>query len=184
MSPVYKQELIIFIIYALAVGNINGKPKHQLPEKPADAAKVFDSFPSVVAIFDVDRDGDLECLTAVRTDYDKTAQSTKYVWLLKGTQGHGPRNETFLAVPGTKPGDVLFKNIDDDGPLRIGRYEYSDYKNCVVLRAPYKGWEECMLWVSEEAKDNIPQHCSNYFEDNCEDAKLGYDKETCSGVHG
>ncbi|XP_065282495.1 uncharacterized protein [Dermacentor albipictus] len=145
--------------------------------------KVFENFENIVAIFDIDKDGDLDCLTAVRTDYNRGARSTKYVWILKGLHGHQSRNVTYLVLAGPERGEFMFKNLDDDGPFQKGSYDYSDYKNCIVMRIPYNSGEECVLWVTEEVKNNIPQNCMDYYEDSCDNAKLAYDKESCEGVH-
>ncbi|KAL1417442.1 hypothetical protein MTO96_026791 [Rhipicephalus appendiculatus] len=52
------------------------------------AETVFDNFASAVAVFDVDKDGDLDCLSTVRLDYDKDASTAIYFWILKNMNGH------------------------------------------------------------------------------------------------
>ncbi|KAL1417440.1 hypothetical protein MTO96_026789 [Rhipicephalus appendiculatus] len=174
----YKDCLLLEMPY----GSSQGKAKHQLQREIPDAAKVFAGFRSGLALFDIDNDGDLDCVSTVQEDYDESVPSATYMWLLKGMNGHEARNETYLVIPGAKHGEFLFKDIDSDGPLKTGYYDYTDYKTCVVMRMPYRSYEECVLWVTEEVKDDIPQNCKDYFEDNCENAKLSYDKKICSGV--
>ncbi|KAH7962458.1 hypothetical protein HPB52_016211 [Rhipicephalus sanguineus] len=131
--------------------------------------EVFDNFASAVAVFDVDKDGDLDCLSTVRIDYDKDASTATYVWLLRSLNGHDANVKKYFIYI-----------IAADEPLQIGTYHYSDYKNCIVMEMPYHGDDECVLWVSEKAIDDVPQACQDHYEDNCEDAKLSYDKDSCS----
>ncbi|KAH6939544.1 hypothetical protein HPB50_019332 [Hyalomma asiaticum] len=174
----------------------------------ADEKMVFDNFENVVAIFDVDKDGDLDCLTAVRTDYDKDASIVTYLWILKSVNGHQWRNISFEARPGPMPSQFLIRNKDADEPYKLGTYDYTDYKNCVVmempynhsdgdaplqvgkylysdykdcllLEMPYENSQECMLWISWEVKNNIPKACTDHYEDSCDDSKLAFDEATC-----
>ncbi|KAL1443236.1 hypothetical protein MTO96_046057, partial [Rhipicephalus appendiculatus] len=55
---------------------------------------LFEIHPNGVAILDTDEGGDLECLTAVRTKFDKQGPAADYVWILKGLNGHPKRNIT------------------------------------------------------------------------------------------
>ncbi|KAL1442794.1 hypothetical protein MTO96_030626, partial [Rhipicephalus appendiculatus] len=159
---------------------LTGKGKHQLKHEVTDAKAVFDNFASAVAVFDVDKDGDLDCLSTVRLDYDKNASTATYFWILKNMNGHESHNISFLVGPGPAPNQFLVKDKDSDEPVQIGTYDYSDYKNCIIMEMPYHGSDECVLWVSENVIDDIPQHCLDHYEDNCEDAKLAYDKGSCT----
>ncbi|KAH6937728.1 hypothetical protein HPB50_003717 [Hyalomma asiaticum] len=60
----------------------------QVGEDTADIAKVFAGFRSGLALFDIDSDGDLDCVTTVREDYDESVPSATYVWFLKAVNGH------------------------------------------------------------------------------------------------
>ncbi|KAK8759002.1 hypothetical protein V5799_003366, partial [Amblyomma americanum] len=65
--------------------------------------QAFDAFPLVIAMFDEDLDGDLDCVKSVRTDYDKEAKKATYVWVLKGKNGQAGTNITFHLKPGATP---------------------------------------------------------------------------------
>ncbi|KAL1476125.1 hypothetical protein MTO96_036747, partial [Rhipicephalus appendiculatus] len=156
--------------------------KHKLQHEVADAVKVLDNFASGVAIFDIDKDGDLDCLTGVRTDYDKKTSTVTYVWLLKGVNGHEAKNISFQVRPGPTPSQFLFRDIYSEESFGIGTYDYTDNKNCVVMEMPYHDSQECLLWVTWKVVDAIPQHCLDHYEDNCDDGKLAYDKDSCGDI--
>uniref|UniRef100_A0A034WXN0 Lipocalin 31 n=1 Tax=Rhipicephalus microplus TaxID=6941 RepID=A0A034WXN0_RHIMP len=180
MEPVFRLPFIVLGTLCLTIAPVlTGKGKHHLKHDTADAKAVFDNFASAIAIFDVDKDGDLDCLSTVRLDYDKNASTAIYFWTLKNLNGHA-QNISFQVAPGPALNQFLVKDKNSDEPVQIGTYDYTDYKNCVVMEMPYHGGDECVLWVSEKAIDDIPQHCLDHYDDNCEDAKLAYDKDSCS----
>ncbi|KAH6927712.1 hypothetical protein HPB50_007494 [Hyalomma asiaticum] len=51
-------------------------------------AQLFEVFPFAIAAFDADQDGDLDCLTAIREDYDTQMHYAKYLWVFPGVNGH------------------------------------------------------------------------------------------------
>ncbi|KAL3211901.1 hypothetical protein MRX96_051924, partial [Rhipicephalus microplus] len=59
---------------------------------------------------------------------------------------------------------------------------YADFHSCAVLDIPYNSKPRCLLWVTEEAKDNIPSKCHEEFLKNCNTENIIYDKETCDQV--
>ncbi|XP_075538245.1 uncharacterized protein LOC142572780 isoform X2 [Dermacentor variabilis] len=130
---------------------ISGNAKNQLQPEFPDVGKVFEGFRAGLALFDIDNDGDLDCVTATQQDYNASVPSVTYVWHLQPLNGHEARNIYFYVRPGDGPGQILFKD-----------------KN------------ECMLWISWEANNNVPQRCTDEYEDKCEDAKQAFDEETCS----
>uniref|UniRef100_A0A023G975 Putative lipocalin-5 1 n=1 Tax=Amblyomma triste TaxID=251400 RepID=A0A023G975_AMBTT len=154
-----------------------GKPKHQLYHETPDVGKVFASFPHVLSIADVDKDGDLDCLAAVRTDYDKSIPRATFVWIFPGLNGREPINISYVGVQGESPDEVRFWDQNGDGTAETARYVYTDYKECLI--ADLYERKECMLWTSWEVKDHISQECWDQFEDNCEDAHMSYDEDTC-----
>ncbi|XP_075739707.1 uncharacterized protein LOC119177751 isoform X1 [Rhipicephalus microplus] len=89
------------------------------------------------------------------------------------------QNISYEVRPGRKPNQFLVKNQDTDEPVQEGTYDYTDYKSCVVMEMPYHDSEECVLWVTWNVVNDIPQDCQDQYEDNCDDAKLAYDKESC-----
>ncbi|XP_077514037.1 uncharacterized protein LOC144124947 [Amblyomma americanum] len=151
------------------------KETHDLP----DALKLFETVLSGTAIFDQDLDGDLDCVTGVRTEFDKEAQTATYVWLLKGQNGQPGTNITFHLKPGPTPDKADFLSDDSDGPWQTMEYLYSDYKTCLVLDFPFKEGDQCMLWVWNQVKDDVPQWCTDNFKDICGYEVLAYDKDSC-----
>ncbi|KAH8009666.1 hypothetical protein HPB51_018963 [Rhipicephalus microplus] len=226
--------------------------------------QIFEQHEYGIAMLDVDQDGDLDCLTARRTEFDKDAPSATYVWQLKGLNGKEKREITFHFKPGPTPDQAIFTLDDTDGTEHLLKTLYTDYHACALLQLPYAGREEadddeelwlkwvfathpsglalldadddgdldcmkavrtnydesgpsaeyvwilkglnghpmknitvhfekgdtpdkavvtvdngCLLWVTEEAKDNIPSKCHEEFLKNCNTESIIYDKETC-----
>ncbi|XP_054931999.1 uncharacterized protein [Dermacentor andersoni] len=146
-----------------------------------DIMKIFETHPYGVAIFDIDNDGDLDCLTAIRTKYDNDGPSADYVWLLKGLKGHVKKNITYHFKKGDAP-DKAFVTVDDDPQNQEARAFYADFQTCAVLDIPYNGKPECTLWTTDEVKDNVPSQCTEQYKKNCEVEVVVYDKESCSQV--
>ncbi|KAL3246725.1 hypothetical protein MRX96_057456 [Rhipicephalus microplus] len=178
MQQVFRVVSLTFRVLALLL--VLGKAEHQLQRERPDLAKVFQGFRSGVALFDVDQDGDLDCVSAVQEDYDESVPSVTYVWILKGVNGHEAKNISYYVRRGDAPDEFLFKDKNDEKPLQTGRCIYSDYKNCVLIELPYGSSQECMLWISWEVKNNVPKACTDEFEEYCGDSKLSYDEATCS----
>uniref|UniRef100_A0A023G983 Putative lipocalin-5 1 n=1 Tax=Amblyomma triste TaxID=251400 RepID=A0A023G983_AMBTT len=153
------------------------EPKHQLPHETIDMRKVFDNFLHAIAIIDIDKDGDLDCLSTVRTDFDSSVPRATYVWILPGVNGREPRNITFEVLPKETPDHFYFTDKDGDGSPENGFFIYSDYKDCALVYLYER--QECMMWSSREMKENVPQACMDQFEDNCEGAYKSYDEDTC-----
>ncbi|XP_077515171.1 uncharacterized protein LOC144125558 [Amblyomma americanum] len=144
-----------------------------------DAFKIFENFPSAVALYDIDQDGDLDCMTAERTELSNNPRHATYILSLKGLNGHQARNITFHITPGPTPDIKLFTvNEDYDHELQ-GRFIYTDYVNCAIDEFPIDNRQECILWVNTEVKDNVPQSCLDQFQENCENGVLAYDEDSC-----
>ncbi|XP_049517582.1 uncharacterized protein LOC119441791 [Dermacentor silvarum] len=144
--------------------------------------QVFEKHPYGVAILDTDSDGDLDCLTAIRTKFDKDGPTADYVWVLKGLKGHVKKNITFHFQEGDAPDKAFFTVDDADGQKVETRAIYADYQTCAVLEMPYNGYPQCILWATDEVKDNVPSKCTEQFRNNCDVEFTAYDKELCSQV--
>ncbi|KAK8786600.1 hypothetical protein V5799_023625 [Amblyomma americanum] len=144
--------------------------------------KVFEAFPVGIAVFDEDLDGDLDCLSSVRTDFDKESQKASYTWFLMGKNGHSRKNMTLHLRPGATPDKAVFTVDDSDGPWETAEFVYSDYQDCNIVDLPYEGTEQCIMWVSDEVKDDVPQECKDQFEYLCEIEVMAYDKDSCNAV--
>ncbi|KAL1486172.1 hypothetical protein MTO96_047068, partial [Rhipicephalus appendiculatus] len=92
-----------------------------------------------VAIYDVDGDGDLDCVTAVRTELSEEPLKATYVLLFKGLGGKQPRNVTVRVTPGSTPDTDHFTLDDDYDFVQEGHFYYTNYKNCAVMEHPYGG---------------------------------------------
>ncbi|XP_075744967.1 uncharacterized protein LOC119178530 [Rhipicephalus microplus] len=147
-----------------------------------DLFKVFATHPSGLALLDADDDGDLDCMKAVRTNYDESGPSAEYVWILKGLNGHPMKNITVHFEKGDTP-DKAVVTVDNAQDQKLeARAIYADFHSCAVLDIPYNSKPRCLLWVTEEAKDNIPSKCHEEFLKNCNTENIIYDKETCDQV--
>ncbi|XP_065282267.1 uncharacterized protein [Dermacentor albipictus] len=142
----------------------------------ASAFTVFEKFRFALAIFDEDQDGDLDCVSTVRTQFDKSIPSATYVWMFKG---NNPRNVTFHIKPGPTF-DTSTYTMDDDYEHEYNAYfYYSDYENCVIFGMPHLDRDECMLWVTKRVKDEVPQICTDKYIENCDMQVMAYDKDSC-----
>ncbi|KAH6940220.1 hypothetical protein HPB50_026342 [Hyalomma asiaticum] len=139
---------------------------------------MFQIFPFAIAAFDADQDGDLDCLTAIRDEYDPEGHFTKYIWIFPGVNGHKRENFTLVLTEGPSP-DKLSLNIDDGKPERIAKFGYTDYKTCGVTDIPFKNIETCIMWVTKEALEDIPQNCVHGYEESCDMKLPAFDQETC-----
>ncbi|KAH7961747.1 hypothetical protein HPB52_011863 [Rhipicephalus sanguineus] len=80
--------LVVGVMLRLDAPFAQGEAKHRLQHDVTDAFKMFEIFPVAIAIFDTDKDGDLDCLTTVRSNYDEKDHKVTYTWLLAGLNGH------------------------------------------------------------------------------------------------
>ncbi|XP_077513052.1 uncharacterized protein LOC144124290 [Amblyomma americanum] len=174
--------LVVACILGLSVPLAPAEAKHNEQRELPDAFEIFESFPSAVAISDQDLDGDLDCVKGVRTDFDKESKKATYVWLLKGKNGQAGTNITFHLKPGATPEKADYLLDDSHGPWKTVQYLYSDYKDCVVGDVLYKETEQCMLWVSDQVKHDVPQRCTDKFKDICDFGVMAYDEDSCSGI--
>ncbi|KAL1473016.1 hypothetical protein MTO96_038994, partial [Rhipicephalus appendiculatus] len=92
------------------------------------------------------------------------------------------RNITVHFKKGETPDKALVAIDDDADWKQESRLIYADNKNCAVLEIPYNGNTQCMLWTSEDAKDNVPSKCTEEFRKNCAKEVISYDKESCNQV--
>ncbi|XP_037561240.2 uncharacterized protein LOC119440400 [Dermacentor silvarum] len=98
------------VIAVLSLPLISGEVKNQLQHEFPDVGKVFEGFRAGLALFDVDNDGDLDCLTTTEVNYDASVPSAVYIWFLQGVNGHEGRNITYYVRPGDGPGQLLLKD--------------------------------------------------------------------------
>ncbi|KAL3245333.1 hypothetical protein MRX96_046998 [Rhipicephalus microplus] len=178
LSPLFFVGVMLCVDSSLA----QGQAKHRLQHNVTDAFKMFEIFPVSIAVFDADKDGDLDCLTTVRSNYDEEGHTVTYTWLLAGLNDHVKKNVTFNLREGLSPDKPIYTPEDGDGSDKVANFIYTDYKTCTVLEIPYKNEQECILWVTQEALNNVPQNCVDHFEDNCDVDNPVYDQESCAAV--
>ncbi|KAL1439524.1 hypothetical protein MTO96_001289 [Rhipicephalus appendiculatus] len=133
--------LVLALLSARARGG--DPPSQDVP----DTFKVFADHDHGIAMFDIDQDGDLDCLTATRTEFDKDIPSATYVWQLGGLNGKELNQITFHFKAGPTPDQAIFTQSGTDGSEQILKTVYTDYKACALFDFPYGGRQECMLQV-------------------------------------
>ncbi|KAL1486912.1 hypothetical protein MTO96_031166 [Rhipicephalus appendiculatus] len=111
-------------------------------------------------MFDTDNDGDLDCLVTVRSNFDE-----------EGPQGH-------LHVASARSQ----RSARSDGSEKVANFIYSDNEKCTVLEIPYKNDQECILWVNPKILKDVPQHCLDYYDDNCDMKNPAYDEQSCGPI--
>uniref|UniRef100_A0A131Z7L3 Lipocalin n=1 Tax=Rhipicephalus appendiculatus TaxID=34631 RepID=A0A131Z7L3_RHIAP len=168
----------------LVLGYAHCEGKHQLDNSVIDAFKVFQNIPYATTIYDIDGDGDLDCVTAVRTEFSENPQETTYALLLKGPTGNQTRNMMYHIKPGPTP-DTTHFTVDDDNDLVLeAQLYYTDYRNCVVMGYPFEGIPECLLWTTKNHSADVPQYCMLEYKKFCKDAGMPFDEESCAQFIG
>uniref|UniRef100_A0A023G5I2 Putative lipocalin-2 1 n=1 Tax=Amblyomma triste TaxID=251400 RepID=A0A023G5I2_AMBTT len=162
---------------------VSSEPKLQLDHDTVDAFKTLENFPYAIALYDIDRDGDLDCLNAVRTEFEKEPPSATYILSIKDQNGQTMKNFTYYLQPGPTPdSNVVVIDNDYDHPLK-NRFVYSDYEKCVIMQFPMNNRQVCVLWVNSAIKDDVPQSCVDQYQDNCSEGTPSYDQDSFVSFH-
>ncbi|XP_037510178.1 uncharacterized protein LOC119386959 [Rhipicephalus sanguineus] len=164
----------------LALCSARAQVGEPLSQDVLDTFKIFEMHEYGIAMLDVDQDGDLDCLTARRTEFHKDPPSATYVWMLGGLNGKEKKEIIFHFKPGPTPDQAIFTMDGTDGTEQLLKTVYTDYAACALLQLPYGGREECMLWVTNESKNEVPQTCVDQFRQHCDVEVVAYDEDTCS----
>ncbi|XP_049528026.1 uncharacterized protein LOC125947404 [Dermacentor silvarum] len=141
---------------------------------------MINNFENPVAIFTSSDEADLECVSARRTHFNWETRTATYVWILKGHRGTQRRPLRFDAWQGPQPNQVNFLLKGNPSKEGTATVHYTDYKNCFVATFPssvYGG--QCMMWVTKEVEDNVPQDCIDQFEDICDVEVSAYNHDLC-----
>ncbi|KAL1477260.1 hypothetical protein MTO96_035881 [Rhipicephalus appendiculatus] len=124
-------------------------------EELLDALELFQSFPYVVAVRDINPDSTFKCLTATRTEVKPEVPSVEYVWSFNAEEGQDRKEATLLFEPGSTPeATTTIVNSDTSNP-EISRFLYTDYETCAILDMNSFG-HQCILWTTDEAKNDVP----------------------------
>ncbi|XP_049527773.1 uncharacterized protein LOC125947336 [Dermacentor silvarum] len=126
-----------------------GGPRELHRETP-DAFEAFARFPHVVAIFNWNDDAFFECLEGKQISFDPEAKKTTYIFMYKGHHGEDKKNVAYHISQGPAINEVIYY-LDD----------------------------ECMLFVSKQAADNVPQECIEQYNDICGIAFSVYARDLC-----
>uniref|UniRef100_A0A023G965 Putative lipocalin-5 1 n=1 Tax=Amblyomma triste TaxID=251400 RepID=A0A023G965_AMBTT len=148
-----------------------------LQREPPDMMRIFEAFPNATAIMDIDNDSILDCLTARRTEMDPENKTATYMWSLQGSDGKTRIHVPVYHMAGNTPDMTLYIFGSKNNTPEVGYFRYTDYKNCVIFELPHFG-HQCTLWVSEAARDSIPDYCLKQHANIC-GAGITIYKDTC-----
>ncbi|XP_049527769.1 uncharacterized protein LOC125947332 isoform X2 [Dermacentor silvarum] len=170
---------LLFLIVAVEASRGPNELQRDVP----DAFKTFQAFAHPIAAMGNDSDPVLECASARRAEIDPETQTATYVWSLAGEDGKGRQHIPFYNKPGDSPDVTLFTVGSKSGPVEVGRFRYTDYKNCAILEMSHFG-DQCALWVAYEVRDYIPAVCVEQYFDICgEGVSVYYKKEACKDAY-
>ncbi|KAL1478603.1 hypothetical protein MTO96_034963 [Rhipicephalus appendiculatus] len=180
MANVTNRALARTVTFLLVLAHVHGEVSHRSDDSVLDTFDVLRALPRAVAIYDIDGDGDRDCVTAVRTEFSEEPQKATYVLQFKGLGGTQPRNVTFHITPGSTPDTNQFTLDDDYDFVQVARFYYTNYKNCAVMDHPFENVHECILWTTSESFHDIPEDCMIEYEKTCKDAAKPYDEDSCA----
>uniref|UniRef100_A0A034WYY5 Lipocalin 15 n=1 Tax=Rhipicephalus microplus TaxID=6941 RepID=A0A034WYY5_RHIMP len=180
MANVTKREFGTLLALFLVLAEVFGEGKDPSDTSVVDAFKIFRTLPHGTTIFDMDGDGDLDCVTAVRTEFSEDPLETTYVLLFKGLGGKEPRNVSFHIKPGRTPDRTQFTVDDDYDFVQHARFHYTNYQNCAAMEQPFRGVRECVLWTTQDTFREMPEDCMLEYRKSCKDAVKPYDEESCA----
>ncbi|KAL3206920.1 hypothetical protein MRX96_039822 [Rhipicephalus microplus] len=161
-----------------------------------DAFKIYVHLDDVLAVSDINADGVLECVEAVRTEYQTQPKVATYLFLLKGHHGTEKKNVSVHIIPGTTPDKITIYFDNNNEQKFEAQYLYTDYETCAIVKGPY-GVERknkmpncsfylrtdtvagCLLLVSKDKADNIPKSCITNFADLCGVSVNLYSEDLC-----
>lgn len=151
---------------------------------PVDAFRVIelvDSVPYMAAAYISSPDPAYQCLTASLTSFNETLKEGTYSWYLKSPIDHKTvvKQVNFHVRPGNTS-DTLYFTVEGGGSeVYTSYYAYTNYENCLVAKIPYSDEELCILWVTPEVVDNIPQQCLAEYHVTCPVEYRAYYSDIC-----
>ncbi|XP_065281432.1 uncharacterized protein [Dermacentor albipictus] len=146
--------------------------------REVEECQIFLHLEDVVAMSDADADGLFECVEAIRSDYQMEPKMAAYVFLFKGHHGTAKKNVTFHVKPGATPDRITMYFDNHTEEEFEAQYLYTDYKTCAIVTGPYEG-ERCLLLVSKDMAEDVPDSCLANFADMCGVSDNLYSKELC-----
>uniref|UniRef100_A0A023GAF4 Putative lipocalin-5 1 n=1 Tax=Amblyomma triste TaxID=251400 RepID=A0A023GAF4_AMBTT len=142
-----------------------------------DAFQIYANFPVGVGVTDIDNDNIMDCLSAKRKDFDPEAKTVTYIWSLNGDDGSSRKHVAFHHYAGATPDATNF-TVGNDSNMAVAHFLYTDYKDCAILEIPHFG-DECILFVSREKENDVPESCLEQFTDTCGEAISLRDRHVC-----
>ncbi|XP_065281433.1 uncharacterized protein [Dermacentor albipictus] len=88
------------------------------------------------------------------------------------------KNVTFHVKPGATPDRITMYFDNHTEEEFEAQYLYTDYKTCAIVTGPYEG-ERCLLLVSKDMAEDVPDSCLANFADMCGVSDNLYSKELC-----
>lgn len=146
----------------------SAKEAHETQRRDVpDAFQMYAHLDDVLGVSDINADGVFECVEAVRTEYQEDPKKATFVFLFKGHHGTEKKNVSFNISPGTTPDTITFYLDNDPEDTFEAQYLFTDYKTCCIVKGPYGGSDRCLLFVSKNMAENVPQPCLTNFADLC-----------------
>ncbi|XP_065295050.1 uncharacterized protein [Dermacentor albipictus] len=149
------------------------------PRQPVDVFRMMAHFPRAVIVYASTNETALKCATTTRTYFDPGAKKATYVWDLKSDGYSVTGNIRYDVEEGNSPDAATFFVENDRTRPYTAICVYTDYNTCFVLKMPFQGQEQCMLWVKPAVIDSIPGHCRNKYKQNCPVRFPTYNNDLC-----
>ncbi|KAL1467646.1 hypothetical protein MTO96_042021, partial [Rhipicephalus appendiculatus] len=78
-------------------------------------------------------------------------------------------------------GEFLFGPCGVLFPDHPAKVLYFNGKNCIIASMVLFGFRQCIMGVTPEVKDSVPDECVQYFDQNCGPNRYTlYSKEECA----
>ncbi|KAL3208794.1 hypothetical protein MRX96_038828 [Rhipicephalus microplus] len=164
----------IFIVLSFQEPGLAFQEQNNVP----DAFRIFNQFPTGIAMSDSNNDTMYECLKAKRIWLNAEAKKGEYIWVLKSEQGKPRKKISFYLSEGSSPDKFTYKAGSEGTDSEEATFKYTDYIHCSVLEMPFYG-HQCILWLSEKSKDSVPQECLDKFHTICGVGNTLYRKDLC-----
>ncbi|KAL1416353.1 hypothetical protein MTO96_028076 [Rhipicephalus appendiculatus] len=146
--------------------------------------KMLETLPHTALMYNIVDDPSLMCATALRTDYNVSAETGTYRVHLAGLNGTQEQYLNYVytaAVPADPAAATLVIDEDVDNVLLM-MTPYTDYETCflgVIRSYDSDVLSDCMLWVNLPFLDAVPQRCTEAFKHFCRRTYLQYNKDVC-----
>uniref|UniRef100_A0A6M2CJR1 Putative lipocalin-5 1 n=1 Tax=Rhipicephalus microplus TaxID=6941 RepID=A0A6M2CJR1_RHIMP len=144
----------------------------------ADALSVMNN---AVAIYST-LDSPLEhCFSAELTALRPEDQLATYVFQLQTPLGYIQMPPFCVNLTTSASGEFLFGPCGDLFPDFPANVLYFNGENCIIASVVLFGARQCMMGVTKEFKDSVPEECTQQFDQHCGPKRYTlYSKEECT----